>query len=400
MIQNCRAYQLIDHKTHSRLLAWAIAQGASFCGYADLSLCALRSHTARLDGDAIAARAALETIWPRPATAGPCVPLPPVDPTVELSVIVPVYNGETTITACLDSILQQNADCRVQLIVVDSDSTDSTPALLQRYQNLPDVVLSSCTAPRSAAAARNEGLRHAVGRWIMFVDSDDLLLPGAIRTLLDAAKQQDADIVQGGWQYLFSDNTRGPVQTYAAAAYTGAAALDRFDLPGMPWGKVYRRELFDAIRFPAYYTCFEDSIIHFLVFRKAQRIASIPDTVYLWRKNPKGLTSTNQHRPAAIQSYWIMEELLEQDAALGLAHDDLYRCTLTLQLTAFCHNTIAGLSVEVQQEIFKACCALYAHALPGETGAGLPRRVRWGVKALQEQNFALWCRYGRRFQLL
>ena len=40
---------------------------------------------------------------------------------------------------------------------------------------------------RSAAAARNEGLRHAVGLWLMFVDSDDLLLPGAIRTLLEAA---------------------------------------------------------------------------------------------------------------------------------------------------------------------------------------------------------------------
>ena len=400
MIQNRRAYQLIDHKTHSRLLARFIAQCAALCGYADLHLCALRSHTDQLEGDAAAARAALETVWPRPATAGPGAPLPPADPTVELSVIVPVYNGETTITACLDSILQQKPDCRVQLIVVDSDSTDRTPALLQRYQNLPDVVLSSCTNPRSAAAARNEGLRHAVGRWIMFVDSDDLLLPGAIRALLDAAAQLDADIVQGGWQYLYPDNTRGPVQTYAAATYTGTTSLDRFDLPGMPWGKVYRRELFEAIRFPAYYTCFEDSIIHFLVFRKAQRIASIPETVYLWRKNPKGLTSTNQHRPAAIQSYWIMEELLEQDAALGLAHDDLYRCTLTLQLTAFCHNTVAGLPMEVQQEIFQACCALYVHALPGETGAGLPRRVRWGVRALQEQNFALWCRYGRRFQLL
>lgn len=400
MIQNRRAYQLIDYKTHSRLLAWFIAQCAAVCGYADLGLCALHSYSSRSNGDAAAARAALEKVWPRPAATGHRVPLPPANPAVELSVIVPVYNGETTITACLDSILQQKPGCRVQLIVVDSDSTDGTPALLQRYQALPDVVLSSCTNPRSAAAARNEGLCHAVGRWIMFVDSDDLLLPGAIRILLDAAERLDADLVQGGWQYLSPDDTRGPVQAYAAATYTGSAAADRFDLPGMPWGKLYRRELFADIRFPAYYTCFEDSIIHFLVFRKAQRIASIPETVYLWRKNPKGLTSSNQHRPAAVQSYWIMEELLEQDAALGLAHDDLYRCSLTLQLTAFCYNTIAGLPVEVQQEIFRACCALYARALPGETGAGLPRRVRWGVKALREQNFALWCRYGRRFQLL
>ncbi len=54
-------------------------------------------------------------------------------------------------------------------------------------------------------------------------------------------------------------------------------------------GKVYRRELFAQVRFPAYYTCFEDAIIHFLVFRLAKTVASVPEMVYLWRKNPKGL---------------------------------------------------------------------------------------------------------------
>ena len=170
----------------------------------------------------------------------------------------------------------------------------------------------------------------------MFVDSDDLLLPGAIRTLLEAAQRLDADVVQGGWQYLYTDGGYGPVQRYPAAVYTGAAAPERFELPGMPWGKVYRRELFAQIRFPAYYTCFEDAIIHFLVFRQAKSVASVPEVVYLWRKNPKGLTANSQHRPAAVQSYWIIEQLLAQDAALGLPHDALYRCSLTLQLSAFC----------------------------------------------------------------
>ena len=315
-----------------------------------------------------------------------------------LSVIVPVYNGEATIGPCLDSILQQETSCTVQLIVVDSDSSDGTAAVLERYRALPGVLLCNCSAPRSAAAARNEGLRHAVGCWLMFVDSDDLLLPGAIRTLLEAAQRLDADVVQGGWQYLYTDGTRGPVQRYPAAVYTGAAAPERFELPGMPWGKVYRRELFAQVRFPAYYTCFEDAIIHFLVFRLAKSVASVPEVVYLWRKNPKGLTATSQHRPAAVQSYWIMEQLAVQDAALGLPHDALYRCSLTLQLSAFCYATVSGLPPETQQAVFRLCCALYAKALPQE--GALPRRARWGARALRQQDFGLWCRYGRRFQLL
>ena len=219
-----------------------------------------------------------------------------------------------------------------------------------------------------------------------------------IRTLLEAAQRLDADVVQGGWQYLYTDGTHGPVQRYPAAVYTGAAAPERFELPGMPWGKVYRRELFAQVRFPAYYTCFEDAIIHFLVFRLAKTVASVPEMVYLWRKNPKGLTATSQHRPAAVQSYWIMEQLAVQDAALGLPHDALYRCTLTLQLSAFCYATVSGLPPETQQAVFRLCCALYAKALP-QAGA-LPRRARWGARALRQQDFGLWCRYGRRFQLL
>ncbi|MFR9067499.1 MAG: hypothetical protein ACLVJH_11955 [Faecalibacterium prausnitzii] len=116
------------------------------------------------------------------------------------------------------------------------------------------------------------------------------------------------------------------MQRYPAAVYAGAAAPERFELPGMPWGKVYRRELFAQVRFPAYYTCFEDAIIHFLVFRLAKTVASVPEMVYLWRKNPKGLTATSQHHPAAVQSYWIMEQLAVQDAALETAP----RCAVPL----------------------------------------------------------------------
>ncbi len=310
MIQNRRAYQLIHCHTRSRLLAGAAAVCGAACGHADLGLYhLLHRGGAPLPDSTQADRAALAALCPKPAVEETCPLLPQQDPAVTLSVIVPVYNGEATIGPCLDSILQQETSCTVQLIVVDSDSSDGTAAVLERYRALPGVLLCNCSAPRSAAAARNEGLRHAVGRWLMFVDSDDLLLPGAIRTLLEAAQRLDADVVQGGWQYLYTDGTRGPVQ-----------------------------------------------------------------------------------------SYWIMEQLAVQDAALGLPHDALYRCSLTLQLSAFCYATVSGLPPETQQAVFRLCCALYAKALPQE--GALPRRARWGARALRQQDFGLWCRYGRRFQLL
>ena len=401
MLQNGRPYQLIHSKTHSRTLAGAAGLAARVCGAAGFGWQTLTASRSTVPAEPAAARTALEQVYPKPVSdTAPWPPLPAVDPAVDLSVIVPAHNAEKTLDTCLQSILQQQTRYTIQLIAVDSASTDRTSALLQAYCGLPNVVLTAVQEPSSAATARNAGLLHAVGRYLMFVDSDDMLLPGAVQALLDTAEQQQAEVVQGGWQYLYENEQRGPVQTYAAACYTGPRAVDRFDLPGMPWGKVYRRELFAQVRFPSGYRCFEDAIIHFLVFRQAQKVVSVPQTVYLWRKNPQGLTSTSQHRPAAVQSYWIVEELLAQDAALGLPHDTLFAASLTMQLSNFCYATIAGLAPEVQRTVFTLCCALYAQALPAVQAQPLPYRARCGANALRSRCFALWCAQGRLFPLL
>ena len=199
MIRNRRAYQLIQCRTHSRLLAGAAAMCAAACGASRRS-CVVSS----CRGGAplpTAQPTRLTALWSEARSGGGNACRCRRDPAVTLSVIVPVRTAKPPLLLCLDSILQQqDTDCTVQLIVVDSDSTDGTAAVLERYRHASGVVLRNCIALRSAAAARNEGLRHAVGRWLMFVDKDDLL-PGAIRTLLEAAQRLDAD-VQGGWQYL------------------------------------------------------------------------------------------------------------------------------------------------------------------------------------------------------
>jgi len=119
------------------------------CGHADLGLYhLLHRGGAPLPDSTQADRAALAALCPKPAAEETCPLLPPQDPTVTLSVIVPVYNGEATIGPCLDSILQQETSCTVQLIVVDSDSTDGTAAVLERYRALPGVLLCNCSAPR------------------------------------------------------------------------------------------------------------------------------------------------------------------------------------------------------------------------------------------------------------
>ena len=135
MIQNRRAYQLIHCRTRSRLLAGAAAVCGAACGHADLGLYhLLHRGGAPLPDSTQADRAALAALCPKPAAEETCPLLPQQDPAVTLSVIVPVYNGEATIGPCLDSILQQETSCTVQLIVVPDDRTND----LDDYVRLED----------------------------------------------------------------------------------------------------------------------------------------------------------------------------------------------------------------------------------------------------------------------
>lgn len=119
-----------------------------------------------------------------------------------LSVIIPVYNRESLIGRTLDSIAAQTLRPR-RLIVVDNASDDDTLAVVERWRRekgLPagmDVRILSERKP-GASAARNRGLKEADTDWVMFFDSDDIMLPGHIeRAMRTAAANPDADIV--GW---------------------------------------------------------------------------------------------------------------------------------------------------------------------------------------------------------
>ncbi len=398
MLENQRAYQFIMSKTNCRPLAWLTQIFAKGLGMACEALCSLWPEKPLNARTAAEAQAALTSFYPCPTSPLDFPPLPPQDENVALSVIVPVYNAEKSISACLDSILTQQTAETIALIVINDGSTDNTAALLEKYRDHALIL----TMPHSGSAAhvRNIGLCHATGRYVMFVDSDDRLCPGAVETLLTAAARWKADIVQGAWQYIKQDGKSGLVQTYAPGCYDGKHRCDRLDLPGMPWGKLYRRTLFEQVRFPEGYTAYEDSIVHFLLFRMAERVAVVPQTVYLWQQNPQGITVQNRQSTSALQSCWVVKTLLEMDAQLALPHDEMYARSLTMQLSHFCTVNLSALPREMQIAALQFCAALYEKALPEGWPETPPYAVRCAEKALRGRKLKRWLRQGRLFQLI
>ena len=119
----------------------------------------------------------------------------------ELTIIIPVYNRETIVTATLKTIVEQTLR-PLNIILVDNNSTDNTFYVLQEWKRVNDspdfrITLLTETKP-GAAAARNRGLDAVTTPYTMFFDSDDLMLPGHCHRVINGVhKHPDADIL--GW---------------------------------------------------------------------------------------------------------------------------------------------------------------------------------------------------------
>ncbi len=117
-------------------------------------------------------------------------------PKVELSVILPVYNAKETLQRCLRSLEEDLEKGQIELIVVDDGSTDSSYDQLEDFRLRYPGRITLLQQPNSGQGkARNHAIRHARGAYLGFIDADDRVAPGMFSTMLDAARQKNADMV-------------------------------------------------------------------------------------------------------------------------------------------------------------------------------------------------------------
>lgn len=183
-----------------------------------------------------------------------------------LSILVPVYNVQPYLQECLESVMDQ-ADEGVQILVLDDCSTDGSWALMQQLDQRWPGRLQLMQHERNAglSAARNTMIDAATGDYLWFLDSDDKLLPGAIRALSDIVRQQAPDAVLcdfSVWRAAprLKHRLRGEAHRHSFQGPTLQRSQDRGALlAGLlrtgqlhAWSKISRRSLWGAdLRFPA-----------------------------------------------------------------------------------------------------------------------------------------------------
>lgn len=172
----------------------------------------------------------------------------------KLSIVIPVYNMERYLRACLDSCLDLRRAAEYEIVAVNDGSTDSSRAILAEYEaRFPKLLRALDTPNGGLGHARNVGLEAARGDWLAFVDSDDTLAPGAVAEMLDAV-DCGADILI--FDFLTVDESGRLLETTRGCGREGCFTLREypellFDPPNA-CNKLWRRALFadSGIRFP------------------------------------------------------------------------------------------------------------------------------------------------------
>lgn len=210
------------------------------------------------------------------------------------SIIIPVYNSEVQITRLLDAILGQQCE-EIELILVDDGSTDSSAEICNQYASRDHRITVIHQKNRGPSSARNAGLRTACGKYIIFADSDDFILPGALATLA-RAMEDDCDLLVHGHLAETETGTTETIrpspcyykgrliQAALSLAFPGIvpASGEEPKISGNLWDKVYRLDLIRAndLIFDENIRKAEDVIFNISYLTHCRNVKVISDCTY------------------------------------------------------------------------------------------------------------------------
>lgn len=202
----------------------------------------------------------------------------------EVSIVVPVYETEAYLPKCIESILSQTHS-NIQLILVDDGSPDRCPEICEEYAEKDSRVTVIHQENKGVSSARNTGIHHATGEFIMFVDSDDELLPSSIDILLNDAQEYDADIVSGA--FTKTDSNEGKINCLNnknATIYKDdeaiLMALRGNAIASSAWAKLFKASFIRDIYFEEGKKIYEDIFFVFQCFIKKPILVYRDVTVY------------------------------------------------------------------------------------------------------------------------
>lgn len=213
-----------------------------------------------------------------------------------VSVIIPVYNVERYLDECMKSVTNQTYR-ELEIIAIDDGSTDKSGSILDEWKKRDSRIKVIHKKNGGLSSARNAGLDMATGDYVAMIDSDDFWDRGAVELLITNAKKNNADMVIARGRRVdlngkeYSENLKDIAiheeGVISENEFWKRRSLDMFYV--VAWSKLYRKELFDDIRFPEG-EINEDVAVLWKIVSKCKGIYALDKKIYNWRVNPDSIT--------------------------------------------------------------------------------------------------------------
>ena len=215
-----------------------------------------------------------------------------------ISIIVPIYNVRDYVCKCVESIQNQTYK-NLEIILVDDGSTDGCEKICDRYAAIDNRVVVIHKVNGGLSDARNCGIDMCHGTLIGFVDGDDWVHPQMYEIMVDKLEKENSDIVTCGFEQYNEESFICHIESEDVNIKNigGADALIDIETPlVVAWNKLYKRAIFDDLRYPLGRLHEDEFLIH-RIFKKCNKITVISRALYFYTiRNDSIIANMNEKR--------------------------------------------------------------------------------------------------------
>ena len=230
-----------------------------------------------------------------------------------VSIIVPVYKSELTLTRCVESLLAQDYE-NIEILLIVDGPPDGSGILAQELAKRDDRIRVINQPNQGVSRARNRGLLEARGRFVRFVDSDDYVQPGELSRMVERLLHDGSDMVIAGFHHLYFGRTitklphmDGVIETKKDFAHMQRLYEDGF--LNMPWNKLFYRERIlsngdgsqrETFGFPVDLSLGEDLVFNQDYIARTERISVMQICSCEYVQDDRGTTLSSKKRDDRI----------------------------------------------------------------------------------------------------
>ncbi|SEA08261.1 Glycosyltransferase involved in cell wall bisynthesis [Eubacterium aggregans] len=248
-----------------------------------------------------------------------------------ISIIIPIYNVEAYLPRCIKSVINQTYR-DLEILLIDDGSPDKCPQICDIYAQKDDRIRVIHKVNGGLSDARNCGINHATGEYLFFLDSDDWLHPNTIEDLYQLLIKQNADISVGNFLRTDSEEIKmqqenGDVFTYNNVEAIGQLFNEHYVEMVVAWGKIYRKNLFDSIRFPVGKLHEDEFTTYKLLYEAKKVVLTERAYLYYWQRADSIMGQKNIHNLVMVIEAYEERALFFENKKL---YDYQYKTERTL----------------------------------------------------------------------